>query len=327
MRYMELLKNDVGNLLILLLQAPVIGLILLALAGHGTFDSSSVLTCNLNTPGLPAVPVTVANGNKSDCQNVLNALQTPQGQAGLAQRGLTLDQGLGYYIEPGSGADAQKILFIMAFAAVMFGCVNGVSAIVKEAPIYRRERTVNLGIVPYMFSKIAVLGALCLLQSAVLVFMVNLKAPLHQGVFLPIEVETYITLALTSLAGLMMGLAISALAPNNDRAALFMPLLLIPQVIFSGIIFALNGPLLQLFGAFFAVRWSMAALGSSIGLHGDKLGADDFSFHGTLFPTYQGHSHNEAVFHLLLVWFALAVMIVALGIAIGYFLKRKDVRR
>ncbi|MEO6890350.1 MAG: FHA domain-containing protein [Ktedonobacteraceae bacterium] len=327
MRYIELLKNDVGNLLILLLQAPAIGLILLLMAGHGTFDSSSVVTCNLNTPGLPPIPVSVSNGNRNDCQNVLNALQSTNGQAELAQRGLTLDQGLNDYIEPGSGSDAQKILFIMAFAAVMFGCINGVSAIVKEAPIYRRERTVNLGIVPYMFSKIAVLGALCLLQSAVLVLMVNLKAPLHQGIILPIGVETYITLALTALSGLMLGLALSALAPNNDRAAFFMPIVLIPQVIFSGIIFALNGPLLQFFGAFFAVRWSMAALGSSIGLHGDKLGADDFSFHSTLFATYQGHSRGEATFHLLLVWFALAVMIVVLGLAIAYFLKRKDVRR
>ncbi|WP_052891174.1 FHA domain-containing protein [Thermogemmatispora carboxidivorans] len=328
-RYLELLKNDVGNLLILLLQAPVIGLILFFLAGHGTFDSSSIASCQTNPPpsGLPAIPVTVPNGNRYDCQNVVNALHTPQGQALLAQKGLTEDQALNYYITPGSGGDAQKILFIMAFAAVMFGCINGAREIVKEAPIYRRERAVNLGIIPYMFSKIAVLGLLCLLQSLVLVVMVDLKAPFHQGVFLPVGLEIYITMALTSLAGLMLGLTISAIAPNNDRAMSFVPIVLIPQVIFSGIIFALNGPLMQFLGSFFAARWAMAALGSSIGLHGDKLGADDFSFHGTLFPTYSGHSQAEAVFHLLLTWFALALMSVILALLIAYFLKRKDVRR
>ena len=44
MRYLELLKNDRVNLAILLLQAPIIGLILLLLAGHGTFDTTSIAT-------------------------------------------------------------------------------------------------------------------------------------------------------------------------------------------------------------------------------------------------------------------------------------------
>ena len=130
--------------------------------------------------------------------------------------------------------DAQKVLFVMSFAAVMFGCINGAREIVKELPIYRRERTVNLGIAPYMFSKIVVLGVLCLVQSAILVIMVNLVAPFQQGVFLPVGLEVYITMALTSLAGLMVGLLVSSLAPNNDRAVSLIPIILIPQVIFAG---------------------------------------------------------------------------------------------
>jgi ABC-type multidrug transport system permease subunit len=160
----------------------------------------------------------------------------------------------------------------------------------------------------------------------VLVVMVNMRAPFHQGVFLPVFLEVYITMALTALAGLMVGLAISAIAPNNDRAMSFIPIILIPQVIFSGIIFALNDLGTQLLGSIFAVRWSMSALGSSIGLHANKLGAenDPLSYRGTLFSTY---SQGEAVAHLLLMWFFLILMIVLLGCATAYFLKRKDVRR
>ncbi|MFL5627132.1 MAG: ABC transporter permease, partial [Ktedonobacteraceae bacterium] len=269
------------------------------------------------------IPRTVPN--KFDCQNVVNAINTPQGQAAIAQKGLTRDQAIQQSIDPGSGGNAQKILFIMAFAAVMFGCINGAREIVKEEAIYRRERTVNLGIAPYMFSKIAVLGLLCLLQSAILVVVVNLKAPFEQGIFLPPFVEVYITMALTSLAGLMVGLTVSALSPNNDRATSFIPIILIPQVIFSGIIFALNNPFLQIIGSFFAARWAMAALGSSIGLHGDKLGSEgDFAYEGTLFSTF---SKQQATLHLLLMWLALVVMIVVLGLLTAYFLKRKDIRR
>ncbi len=327
-RYIELLRNDVGNLAILLLQAPVIGLILMGLlfsSGFGTFFTTSVAQCQSQRP----VNVGGTNVTWKTCQQLSDLLDTPQGQQFITtQRNKdgspkTKDQIINDAILPGSGGDAQKILFIMAFAAVMFGCINGAREIVKEAPIYRRERAVNLGIAPYMFSKIVVLGFLCLLQSAILVAMVNVVAPFHQGIFLPIGLEIYITMALTSLAGLMVGLLISAVAPNNDRATSFIPLILIPQVIFSGIVFALTSPLLQVLGGLFAVRWGMAGMGSSVGLHGDKIGGDTFSYQGTLFS---GISKTTAVFHLLLVWFVLIAMIVLFGFAIAYFLKKKDVR-
>jgi ABC-type multidrug transport system ATPase subunit/pSer/pThr/pTyr-binding forkhead associated (FHA) protein len=324
-RYLELLKNDTINLLILLLQAPVIGLILFLLllsGGKETFTPTSVATC----PNVNGMPIAQTKGSTTlDCQDVLNFFNSPQGQAFLQQRdpGKTSPEALQDFILPGAGQNAQKYLFIMAFAAVMFGSLNGAREIVKEGPVYRRERTVNLGIAPYMFSKIAVLGILCLLQSAILVIMVSIVAPFHQGLLLPVTLEIYITLALTSLAGLMTGLAISALVPNTDRAMSFIPIILIPQVIFSGIIFQVNGPFMQFIAAFFAARWSMAAMGTSIGIHGDRLGGDTFSYQGTLFST---SSHTQAILHLLLCWFFLVAMILILGLLTAFFLKRKDVR-
>jgi ABC transport system ATP-binding/permease protein len=232
-------------------------------------------------------------------------------------------------IEFGSGGDAQKILFIMAFAAVMFGCINGAREIVKEVPIYRRERTVNLGIAPYMFSKIAVLGILCLLQSFVLVLLVQLKSPFEHSIFLPPFVEIYITMALTSLAGLMIGLTISAIVPTNDRAMSIVPIALIPQVIFAGVVFSLDNPkALQIPAAFFPARWAMAGMGSTVGLHGDKLGTDSFSNYSTLFASFsnpQG-AQTAAFFHLWLCWIVLGAMIVLLSLITAWCLKRKDVR-
>ncbi|GAC1518894.1 MAG: hypothetical protein NVS3B14_21210 [Ktedonobacteraceae bacterium] len=335
-RYLELLRNDVGNLMILILQAPVIALILyLMLAstnGGGTFNATAIANCPTSN-GVPILLAPKGSGITSrNCTDVQNFLTggSPLAQAYIAANGTTpdgqkrtTDQILQDFILPGSGGDAQKSLFIMAFAAFMFGCINGAREIVKEAPIYRRERTVNLGIIPYMFSKIAVLGMLCLIQSAILVLIVNLIARIQQGIFLPGPLEVYITMSLTSLAGLMIGLAVSAIAPNNDRAVSLVPILLIPQVIFSGILFKIDGPFLQIFSSIFAVRWGVAASGTSVGIHGEALNGDTWSFQGTLFST---HSQGEATLHLLLCWFALAAMIVILGVLIAYFLKRKDVR-
>ncbi|HEV2580860.1 MAG TPA: ATP-binding cassette domain-containing protein, partial [Ktedonobacteraceae bacterium] len=318
-RYLELLRNDRGNLLILLLQAPLIALILAFMllgGGHGTFDPTTIAKCNLNPPGTNVhIPRSPDATNQFDCISVQQSLQN-SGNPNPLQ---TLQQ----FIEPGSGGDAQKYLFLMAFTALMFGCINGSREIVKEAPIYRRERAVNLGIAPYLFSKIAVLGILCLFQSAILVLVVNVVAPIQQGIVLPATVEVYITMALTSLSGLMLGLMVSALAPNNDRAVSSIPILLIPQVIFSGLLFQINSPVLQVISSVFAVRWGLAAAGSSVGIHGDKIGSDTWTYQGTLFST---NSQAAATFHLLLCWFFLVAMIVIFGILTTYFLKRKDVR-
>jgi ABC-type multidrug transport system ATPase subunit len=333
-RYLELLKNDTGNLLILLLQAPVIAVMLVLMVrfevGMGIFDANQLTQCRtqiLTTAGPLALPQS-QRSETIDCQQVLHFLQSdPNGEAYALGHG-GVNQALQAFLLPGPGADAQKVLFIMAFATVLFGCINGAREIVKEAPIYRRERTVNLGILPYMFSKIVVLGVLCLLQSAVLVLVVNLGEPLGQGIFLPPLLEVYITLSLTSLAGLMIGLTISAIAPNNDRAISFVPIILIPQVIFSGAIIPLKDWLTQILAAIFPTRWAMAALGSSIGLHADKVGGDrlfgdDPTYHGTLFSIY---SQTDALHRLILSWVALGVLIVLLVIVMGLFLKRKDSR-
>ena len=333
-RYLELLKNDVGNLMILLLQAPVIAIMLVLMVrfevGTGVFDANKLVQCStqiITSNGPLALPQAQTT-SQIDCQNVVNFLKNdPKGQSFVQQKG-GQQQALQDFILPGPGTDAQKVLFIMAFATVLFGCINGAREIVKETAIYKRERAVNLGILPYMFSKIVVLGLLCLFQSAILILVVNVGEPLQQGVFLAPLLENYITLALTSLAGLMVGLTISAIAPNNDRAISFVPIILIPQVIFSGAIIPLKDWVTQILATVFPTRWAMAALGTSIGLHADKVGGDklfgtDNTYHSTLFSIY---SQSDALHRLLLSWGALGAIIVVLAIVVGIALKRKDVR-
>jgi ABC transport system ATP-binding/permease protein len=336
LRYLELLRNDMGNLAILLLQAPIIGLLLLLfIQGVGTdgFNPGNVLQCPataavISARGYPDVPTPDNPIATKNCQQVENFLKNnPQGQAYARARGGTV-QALQDFILPGPGY-ASTVLFLMSFSAIMFGCINAIREFVKEAPIYRRERTVNLGILPYMLSKIVVLGVLCLVQSLILVAVVAIFDPFKHSVFLPPFLEVYITIALTSLAGLMLGLTISAVAPNNDRAMSFLPLLLLPQVIFAGTVFPLTSWFLQYPAMLFPIRWAMAALGSTVGMHSDKFNGDEilgttYTYHSTLYSTY---SQAQAQQFLLLTWLALLIMIVVFGFVIAFFLKRKDIRR
>jgi ABC-type multidrug transport system ATPase subunit/pSer/pThr/pTyr-binding forkhead associated (FHA) protein len=323
MRYLTLLFNDRINLAILILQAPILALFLFVLTPSAAFQPTSIATCPTRAnPTATSGPIV-----SFDCQRVVDLLNTPQGQQFAAQQGKSPDQVLNDAIIQGAGFDAQKTLLFMAFAVVLLGCINGVREIVKEEPIYRRERAVNLGIVPYMFSKIVVQGVLILLQCLIVVLIVNARAPFQHSTLLPPLLEVYITLALTAIAALMLGLAVSAISPNTDRAMSIVPLLLVPQILFSGAIFALNNLFFQFLGLFFAVHWGMAGMGSTVGLHADKLvQGDNFIYQGTLFTSVDPtKSVPGAVFHLFLVWFALIVMSLVLGLATAYFLKKKDV--
>src|SRR6266705_2434942 len=333
-RYLAILKNDKANLAFLLLQAPLIGLLLLffirGVVPDG-FNPNNVVQCpttaSIITNTGPDLPTSSNRIVSRSCQQLDNFLTNdPRGIAYANQRGGT-NQALQDFIVPAPGY-AATVLFIMAFSAILFGCIYAAREIVKEAPIYLRERAVNLGILPYMFSKIVVLGLLCLVQSAILVLCVSIPDPFSNSILLTPFLEVYITISFTSLVGLMMGLMVSALVPNTDRAMTIVPLLLIPQIIFSGTIFPLNSWPLQLLSALFPIRWAMAALGSSIGLHSDKLNGDTLfgnspTFHGTLFSTY---SQVDAIQYLLLMWLALSIMIIVFGVATAYFLKLKDIR-
>ena len=346
-RNLELLFNDRGNLIILLLQAPLIALLLMLLiyfeVGVGIFDAKNVVQC---APKITTTRITLPqqtggfiglNTTKNDavdCNQIVSFLKNDSvGQqyvnsysGNLKTRQNTALQD--FIIKGGNSINAQTALFIIAIAAVLFGCINGTREIVKEASIYRRERTVNLGIFPYVASKFLILGALALIQSAAILIVVQLFEPLHQGIIFPVTLETYITLVLTALAGLMVGLAASAFAANEDSANSLLPFLLIPQIVFAGVEFPFKDYFLQSVAAIFPTRWAMVALGTSIGIHSDKIGGDklfgnDTTFHGQLYSTF---SYADSVSRILLSWGALGVLIILLTIIICIGLKRKDIR-
>jgi ABC-type multidrug transport system ATPase subunit len=274
-RYLDLTLQDRRNLWILLLQAPIIGLLLLL----------------------------VARGD---------ALTGAQAE-GLLQRG-----------------EAKKVLFMLATVSVWFGIINAAREIVKELPIFERERLVNLKLGPYLISKVAVLSLLIFVQTLVLLGIVAIKVrfPPDTGLFLPPLLETFVTLLLTSLAGMALGLVISAASNSGDRAISVVPLALIPQILFAGLIFTIEGAATPLSWLTIS-RWSMDALGTSIDLNSlcNLPNIDDTG--GVPPGCTPGFLESEAAFthtagQLLGRWAALAIYaLVSLGIT-AWLLRRRD---
>ena len=163
--------------------------------------------------------------------------------------------------------EARKLLFMLSTVGVWFGIINAAREVCKESTILRRERLANLRIGPYVLSKVAVLGALVLVQSALLLGVVNLRVqlPAH-GVVLAAGADFYLTTVLSSFAGLALGLLISALASTPDKAMSIVPLALVPQILFAGMIFKLEGAT-TVASWLTASRWSMDALGSLAALN------------------------------------------------------------
>ncbi len=122
----------------------------------------------------------------------------------------------------------NTILFLLALTSVWFGCSNAARELVKERAIYLREHMVNLRVLPYVASKVLVLGAMATVQCLAFLlildgwFMVPGSFVLLLG-----------AMVLSSLVGILLGLALSALAGSADRAMTLLPILLIPQVLFT----------------------------------------------------------------------------------------------
>jgi hypothetical protein len=139
--------------------------------------------------------------------------------------------------------------------------------IVKEQDVYRRERLVNLKILPYVLSKVWVAALLALYQALAYTVVHFLAFDMPGGIsefFL-----IYITLTLATLAGMMLGLFASALAPNASSAPLLVIILMLPQIVLGGALI----PLPTFVSAPTSTRWAFEALMSITG-PGSDLAAD-----------------------------------------------------
>jgi hypothetical protein len=129
-----------------------------------------------------------------------------------------------------------NLMFLVAVSSFWFGCNNAAKEIVKERTIYSRERDFNLHPSSYYVSKLLVLTACSALQAVLLFAVVRLWCQ-PAGSF-ALELTVLLGLA---LAGVTMGLAISAVAATEEMAVTLVPLALIPQIILSGTIAPLHG--------------------------------------------------------------------------------------
>ena len=119
--------------------------------------------------------------------------------------------------------------FLMVVAAIWFGCNNAARDIVGEWTIYKRERMVTLKLIPYVFSKLAVLLALCIFQCGSMLGIVYAVCGLHSNFF-----NDFLILLMSSMIGAGLGLCISAVSRTNESAVALLPVVLLPIIALGG---------------------------------------------------------------------------------------------
>ena len=78
--------------------------------------------------------------------------------------------------------------------------------------------------------------------------------------------EILITTFFTAISASAMGLFVSSLFTNADRAMTVAPILLMPQILFSGMMFSLSGAT-KVISWFATCRWSMEGYGTTANLN------------------------------------------------------------
>ena len=158
--------------------------------------------------------------------------------------------------------EAKTLLFAMASASIWLGLLNSIQEICKERVILQKEYMANLKLSAYLGSKMLIQCLLGLIQAVLLVttFSLLVEVP-STGVVTSWYLETTVVCFTTIISASSLGLVVSSLSKNSSVAMSFAPLLLVPQLLFSGMLFPLEG-IVDKISYFILCRWSVEGFGT-----------------------------------------------------------------
>jgi ABC-type multidrug transport system ATPase subunit/ABC-type multidrug transport system permease subunit len=218
--------------------------------------------------------------------------------------------------EPHNAADLApaQIVFWIAFAGFFFGLTYGLLQIVGEMAVFRRERLAGLSVGAYVASKVTALLPVLAGVSAVLLGVLRVLGRLP-AVGWDVYALLFVTIVIEATSALALGLLASAAVSNAAQAALALPMLCFPQVLFGGAIVPVDqmtapGRLMSLV---LANRHAFEALGRDLDLDRYTATLPAMSAYGN---TFQGGTGAGLI--------ALASFTAALTLATVWVLDRRS---
>ncbi|MFC1878908.1 FHA domain-containing protein [Chloroflexota bacterium] len=239
-RQFDLIRLDPRTLFILLLMLPLIGALFAGVAKGYDFKGE-------REDGLgPDERLTIAQIEAQITQEMENE----GAEVGDSKKYIPIE-------------DAQTLITMLGLALTQGGTFGAAYEIVKERAIFKRERAVNLSVVAYVLSKLAILAGFAFIQVVAFLLVLSLRVQLDlEGAIIEWgALELFITLYLAVIASIGFGLFISAIVPNTDVVLYAILVQLFIQIILGGALFPLpSGP----------ASWATVSYWTTIGI-GDTV--------------------------------------------------------
>ncbi|MGW7046434.1 FHA domain-containing protein [Streptomyces avermitilis] len=209
---------------------------------------------------------------------------------------------------------ATTVLLILAVGACFAGAANSVRELIKERVIYERERATGLSRSAYLMSKVIVLGAITVLQGAMVgaIGFSSREIP-DKGLVLgnAVLLELSIPIMALGFTSMMFGLIISSLVKTAEKTMPLLVMFAIIQVVFTGCLFTLHGAVgVNEFSYLMPSRWAVAAAGATLDFNNIAPNTDD--------PT----STDPLWDHAAGAWTMDMAALIVLGVICGFFVAR-----
>lgn len=171
------------------------------------------------------------------------------------------DSELGYIFK--ENENIPQFLFIAVIVALFVGLTVAAEEIIKDQKILKRESFLNLSKGSYLMSKISIMFMISAIQMLLFVLVGNFLLEI-KGMWL----EYWVILFTLSCFANLLGLNVSATFNSVKVIYILIPILIIPQLLFSGVIVKFDKlhPLFRseasvpLIGNVMASRWAYEAL-------------------------------------------------------------------
>jgi ABC transport system ATP-binding/permease protein len=226
-------------------------------------------------------------------------------------------------VNVGSPGLALRAIFVITCASLWVGLSSSAQEVVKESAIYLRERLVNLRLRSYLGSKISVLATLAIFQTILILLAISLGFKSANSALINWQLGIFVSTFLTLIASISLGLLVSAVVKNSNQANGALPLLLLPQIIFSGVLFKLEG--VGVFISYLMLsRWAIGSYGTIININ-QLLPANLRTARVEDMPFPTGSAYQSTWPNLSLNWLMLLVHIVTYWLITAWIQKRKDI--
>ncbi len=172
----------------------------------------------------------------------------------------------------------SQLLLVLILGGALMGIAASIRELVKERPVYRRERAIGLSLGAYLTSKLLVLGVIAAAQAAVFTVLSMLGRDDPDGAVLVGSglLEVLLAVVAVTVVTMAVGLMISAFIDNADRGMPLLVMVLMLELVVCGGFFPVNGrPVLEQVAWAVPSRWAFSMGAVTADLNALGRGAPD----------------------------------------------------